>query len=199
MKTPYKRFAVIAIILVASILLGVAVDRVWDKIDRNTHPDDHLQYVRKYAYEYNISEVVIFAVIKVESDFDTNAESVAGARGLMQMLPSTFEWLTGDEHLGEHLHKDELFDPEVSIRYGTYYLNYLYQKFDRNMDTALAAYNGGEGNVAKWLADEQYSDGNGNLTDIPFEETKNYVQKVNKEMKTYRNLYYKNSNEVNEE
>ena len=199
MKTPYKRFAVIAIILVASILLGVAVDLVWDKIDRNTHPDDHLQYVRKYAYEYNISEVVIFAVIKVESDFDTNAESVAGARGLMQMLPSTFEWLTGDEHLGEHLHKDELFDPEVSIRYGTYYLNYLYQKFDRNMDTALAAYNGGEGNVAKWLADEQYSDGNGNLTDIPFEETKNYVQKVNKEMKTYRNLYYKNSNEVNEE
>ena len=199
MKASHKRFAVIALILALSLLLGFAVNFAWDKIELATHPDDHLQYVRKYAYEYNISEAVIFAIIKVESDFDTQAESAVGARGLMQMLPSTFEWLTGDDHLGEHLHKDELFDPEVSIRYGTYYLNYLYEKFDRNMDTALAAYNGGEGNVAKWLADEQYSDGNGNLTDIPFEETKNYVQKVNKEMKTYRNLYYKNSNEVNEE
>ena len=199
MKSSTKRFTVIAIILVASILLGLVVDLVWDSVEKSTHPKDHLQYVRQYAYEYNIPEPVIFAVIKVESDFDTQAESVAGARGLMQMLPSTFEWLTSDEHLGEHLHKDELFDAEVSIRYGTYYLNYLYLKFDRNLNTALAAYNAGEGNVAKWLEDSEYSDENGNLTNIPFKETASYVSKVNKEMQTYRELYYKEINEVNEE
>jgi len=199
MKKSFRRFAVITIILVASILLGFLVDLIWDGAEKHSHPDDHMQYVRQYAYEYNIPETVILAVIKVESDFDPLAESTMGARGLMQMLPSTFEWLTSDEHLGEHLHKDELFDPEVSIRYGTYYLNYLYQKFDRNMDTALAAYNGGEGNVAKWLADESYSDGNGNLTNIPFEETANYVKKVNREIETYKKLYYKESDEVNEE
>lgn len=199
MKPSLRRFAVITLILVISILLGFAVDIIWDGAEKHTHPDDYLQYVRQYAYEYNIPESVIFAVIKVESDFDANAESVAGARGLMQMLPSTFAWLTSDEHLGEHLDKNELFDPEVSIRYGTYYLNYLYQKFDRNMDTALAAYNGGEGNVAKWLADEEYSDGNGGLKKIPFEETANYVKKVNKEIENYKNLYYSEGNEVNEE
>ena len=91
MKTSMKRFAVIAIILVVSILLGLMVDFVWDRIEKSTHPKDHLQYVRQYAYEYNIPEPVIFAMIKVESNFNTQAESVAGARGLMQMMQSTFE------------------------------------------------------------------------------------------------------------
>lgn len=199
MKPNLRRAAVIAIIIALAIILGVAVELIWGSAEKHAHPDDHMQYVRQYAYEYNIPETVILAVIKVESNFDTQAESVAGARGLMQMLPSTFEWLTGDEHLGEHLDKEELFDPEVSIRYGTYYLNYLYQKFDRNMNTALAAYNAGEGNVAKWLASEEYSDGNGNLTKIPFKETASYVEKVNGEIEVYKKLYYDESREVIEE
>lgn len=198
MNRSLKRTIVVSIIIVVAIILGLIVDLVWGNIEKSVHPDDHLEYVRKYAYEYNVPESVVFAVIKVESNFDTRAESSAGARGLMQMLPSTFEWLTGDEHLGENLHKSELFDAEVSIKYGTYYLNYLYQKFDRNWDTALAAYNGGEGNVAKWLADPEYSDGEGNLTNIPFKETANYVDKVNKEIDTYKKLYYEDQKEVNE-
>jgi soluble lytic murein transglycosylase len=111
----------------------------------------------------------------------------------MQMMPSTFEWLTGEEHLSENLSAHTLYDPEISIRYGTYYLRYLYQKFDCNWDTALAAYNGGEGNVAKWLADPKYSDGEGNLTDIPFTETEKYVKKVNDAIETYKKLYPENT------
>ena len=185
MKTPYKRFAVIAIILVAAILLGVAVDLVWDKIDRNTHPDDHLQYVRKYAYEYNISEVVIFAVIKVESDFDTNAESVAGARGLMQMLPSTYYWLAtkiGDSNPDEKL----LFDPETNIRYGTYYLQYLYSRFG-TWEKAIIAYNWGEGNFSEFLDEEGYA--SGDYDSIPVKETRNYIKKVMHHWKKYEELY----------
>lgn len=196
MKASSRRAIVIASIIGAALLLGVLTELVWGGAEKLVHPDDYVQYVEEYAAEYNVPSSVIFAVIKVESDFDPNAESVAGARGLMQMLPSTFEWLTSDEHLGEHLHKDELFEPDVSIRYGTYYLDYLYKKFDRNWDTAIAAYNAGEGNVAKWLKDPEYSDGNGTLTDIPFKETKNYVKKVNDEIATYKELYYKNQNEV---
>ena len=78
----------------------------------------------------------------------------------------------------------------MNIRYGTYYLQYLYRKFDYNWDTVFAAYNGGEGNVSKWLGDEEYSDGEGNLTDIPFPETKAYVTKVNRAIDTYKDLYY---------
>lgn len=191
-----KRILVVSIIVVLSIILGIVADLIWDSIDKKIHPNDYLEYVRQYAYEYNIPESIIFAVIKVESDFDPDAESSAGARGLMQMLPSTFEWLTGEEHLNENLPKSKLFTPEVSIKYGTYYLNYLYHKFDCNWNTALAAYNGGEGNVAKWLQDPEYSDGNGNLIEIPFKETKNYVEKVNKERDTYKKLYYNDQKEV---
>ncbi len=195
MKRSAKRFIVIAIIIVASILLGLATNLIWDLIDKAAHPYEYHEYISKYADEYNIPKSVIYAVIKVESNFDSDAKSSVGALGLMQMMPRTFEWLTGDEHLAENLSKEMLFDPDTSIRYGTYYLNYLYKKFDNNWDTALAAYNGGEGNVAKWLKDPNYSDGKGNLTDIPFSETKNYVAKVNKEIDTYKKLYY-DQNEV---
>ena len=201
MNRSAKRVAIVALIIAASILLGFAVDLIWTKLEQSSHPDRYMEYVSKYAYEYNVPEPVILAVIKVESGFNPRAVSYDKdgeiiAMGLMQMVPKTFEWLCSDEHLDERLHEDDLFEPEISIKYGTYYLSYLHKKFDRNWDTALAAYNGGEGNVAKWLKNPEYSDGNGNLTYIPFKETRNYVQKVNKAIDTYKNLYYQNQKEV---
>lgn len=195
MKHSVKRTLVITLIIIAALLLALFVDLIWSAIEKATHPYDYSQYISKYAYEYNIPESVIYAVIKVESNFDADAESSVGACGLMQIMPKTFEWLTGDEHLGEHLNKRMLFDPETNIKYGTYYLSYLYKKFDRNTNTVLAAYNGGEGNVAKWLKDPAYSDDGKNLKDIPFKETKNYVSKVNNEIQAYKDLYYE-QNEV---
>lgn len=195
MNEKSKRVLSLLVILVLSLVFAFIVDFVWQLADNATHPKKYEEYVTKYSQEYNIPEDVIYATIKVESGFDPNAISSAGARGLMQMMPSTFEWLTGDEHLGEHLLPVMLFDPEVNIRYGTYYLKYLYTKFDHNWNTVAAAYNGGEGNVAKWLADERYSDGNGNLTDFPdaFSETENYVKKIAKERQNYIELYYENN------
>ncbi len=196
MKGSAKRIIVVALITVLAVLLGFAVDIAWGTIERHAHPQSYITYVKQYSSEYNIPESVVLAVIKVESDFDARAVSSAGAIGLMQMMPKTFEWLTGDEHFGEHLDAAELYDPDISIKYGVYYLNYLYEKFDRKMDTALAAYNGGEGNVANWLKTPEYSDGKGNLTNIPYPETKNYVLKVNEEIDTYKRLYYKDQIEV---
>ncbi len=191
-----KRITAVAIITVLAILLGFAVDFVWERFEQKAHPQSYMSYVRQYAYEYNIPEPVILAVIKVESDFDVRAESSKGAIGLMQMMPATFEDLTSDSFLGEHLDVSELYNPEISIKYGVYYLNFLYEMFDRNLDTALAAYNAGPGNVRKWLENPEYSDGNGNLTNIPFTETRNYVSKVNNEIDTYRKLYYTNQIEI---
>ena len=192
MNNKYRRPLAILLILAIAIVVGLTVDALWKIADRAVYPQKYSELVSKYAEEYNIPEDVIYATIKVESNFDPEAISVAGARGLMQMLPSTFEWLTGDEHLSENLTPNLLYDPEVNIRYGTYYLKYLYTKFDYNWDTACAAYNGGEGNVAKWLADTKYSDGNGNLTDFPreFGETRNYVKKIRQSRDIYQKLYY---------
>lgn len=192
MKPSVKRPIAIIVILCVSLIAGFIINSAWNFLEKLMNPQDYPELVTKYASEYGIPEYVVYAVIKVESHFDPNALSSAGARGMMQMLPSTFDWLTSSEHLGEHLSANDLYDPDVSIRYGTYYLKYLYSKFNYNWDTALAAYNGGEGNVAKWLADPKYSDGNGNITDFPddFDETRNYVKKVNDAIRSYKKLYY---------
>ena len=181
----------VAIVLIISFGLAFALDGLFKQIEKKLYPTEYREIVEKYAAEYNVPAYIIFAVIDVESNFKSDATSSAGAQGLMQMLPSTFEWLTSSDHLGENLSPDDLYDPEVSIRYGVYYLRYLFEKF-YSWDNVFAAYNGGEGNVAKWLAGREYSDGEGNLTKIPFKETREYVKKVNRTAKYYKNTYYRN-------
>ncbi len=182
---------VIALIILGAFAISLLAHFGITAVKKHIFPAEYLQHVEKYASEYNIPEYIILSIIKVESDFDPNATSSAGAMGLMQMLPATFTWLTSFEHLNENLSYYKLYDPEVSIRYGTYYLQYLFEKF-HDWDTVFAAYNGGEGNVAKWLDDPEYSDGKGNLTNIPFPETEKYVKKVNFSLDVYRSTYYKN-------
>lgn len=180
-----KRPVMIALILIVSISVTLVFNLISECAHREIPLDECREIAEKYASEYNVPVYIILAVIEVESDFDPAATSSAGACGLMQMTPRTFAWLTSSEHLGENLTSLELFDPEVSIRYGTYYLKYLFTRF-RNWDTALAAYNAGEGNVAEWLEDDEYSNGDGTLKYIPFKETRNYVKKVNKAIENYK-------------
>ena len=176
----------VTIILIISISVSLVFNTISECSHRKLPLDECKPIVDKYAEQYNVPSYLILAIIEVESEFDPAATSSAGACGLMQMTPKTFAWLTSSEHLGENLTPDELFDPEVSIRYGTYYLKYLFTRF-HNWDTVLAAYNGGEGNVAKWLADDEYSNGDGTLKYIPFKETRNYVKKVNQAIDNYKN------------
>ena len=188
------RFLVVLLIIAIAITSIWALDIANDKLDESAHPLEYSEYVTKYSKEYGVPEHVIYAMIKVESNFDPFAVSKADARGLMQMMPDTFKWLTDSGHFNEHLPVEAMFIPEVSIKYGSYYLSYLYGKF-KNWNTALAAYNAGEGNVAKWLKDAQYSDGNGTLTYIPFRETRHYVTKVETEADNYSGLYYAENTE----
>jgi soluble lytic murein transglycosylase len=188
-KTQLRRTVAILLIICISIGGGILANELWNVIEQKLHPMDYSEIISAASEEFDIPEYIIYATIKVESDFDPNAVSSAGAIGLMQMIPSTFEWLTGPQHLDENLSTKSLDDPNVNIRYGTYYLSYLYKKFDYNWDNTFAAYNGGETNVASWLKDPQYSDLKGNLTNIPLKETENYVKKINKEIDTYRELY----------
>ena len=187
-KNAIKAISFILVICL-SVLLGVAVNAIWNYIEIKNHPTEYADIVAKYSLEYGVPERVIFATIRTESGFDKDAESSAGAVGLMQMMPSTFEWLSSDEHLGEGLTADALTDPDVSIKYGTYYLAYLYRMFDYNWSTAFAAYNAGPGRVSEWLATSEHNDGNGNLVDIPYKETRSYVKKVNDAIDTYEKLY----------
>ena len=103
------------------------------------------------------------------------------------MMPETFTWLT-DEILFDHLDEGMLYDPETNIKYGTYYLSRLYDRYG-DWKLALAAYNGGQGNVDEWLEEPEYADGEGGLRHIPFKETRRYVKKVTDARDMYEKLY----------
>lgn len=175
---------VFVLILIMSLILGVVGNYVIDAIYRLIYPEKYHNIVVKYASEYSVPEELVFAVIKVESNFDPDTVSSAGAMGLMQMLPSTYKWLTSK--LGDEFSEEDLFDPETNIKYGTYYLQYLYSRFG-SWEKAIIAYNWGEGNFSEFLSEEGYSEGD--YDSIPVGETRNYVKKVMHHWKKYKELY----------
>lgn len=188
MKKAFIRTVILLTIIGLSIGIGFGIDGLCDLIDRKTHPLKYMDYVEKYSREYSVPQSVILAVMKCESDFESNAVSKAGAVGLMQMMPDTFVWLSRDK-LGENHEAGMLYDPETNIKYGTYYLSYLYLEFGR-WETVYAAYNCGPNKVKEWQADTEYADENGFLKKIPIKETKNYVSKVEKAEALYKKLYF---------
>ena len=175
----------VLIILVISILLGFLFSLIYGAIEKASYPRKYSDAVSRYSAEFSVPEELIYATIKIESNFDPNAVSHAGAVGLMQMLPSTCEWLSGK--LGDEFDPNMLYDPETNIKYGTYYLQYLYSRFG-SWEKASAAYNWGEGNFSKFLEEHGYRDGN--YSSIPVKETRSYVEKVNKAKTKYLTLYY---------
>ena len=186
LKNPSRGFA-IALIAVIAIGLGFLGDFLITCFERQSYPQGYSEYVAVYADKYGIPENLLYSVIRTESGFESGAVSRVGAVGLMQIMPSTFKWLT-DDILFEHLEVGMLYDPETNVRYGTYYLSYLYDRYG-DWELALAAYNGGLGNVDKWLADDQYADGEGGLKKIPFKETRQFVSRVTGAWEKYDRLY----------
>lgn len=152
-------------------------------------PLDYKETIVKYCDVYSVPYGLACAVIRTESSFDTEAKSKAGAVGLMQLMPSTAEEIA--LRLGEEYVPGSLTEPETSIRYGCFYLRYLYDNLGSNWDTACAAYNAGIGRVKGWLADGGCSDDGVTLRRIPVEETENYIEKIHKFKAKYEELYFK--------
>ncbi|MBO5060147.1 MAG: lytic transglycosylase domain-containing protein [Clostridia bacterium] len=142
-------------------------------------------YIEKYSEEYKLDKYLVMAVIRAESSFDHAAHSGV-ARGLMQITDDTARWIA--EKLELEYHADMVEDPETNIKMGCYYLSYLRQLY-KNTETALAAYNAGMGNVSSWLGDKRYSADGVTLYEIPYGETKRYVQRVKKLLIVYQKLY----------
>lgn len=152
------------------------------------YPVKYQQTVKKYATMYDVSEDLVFAVIKAESNFDKNAVSKSGAIGLMQVMDATGVWSA--EKIGiQNFKKEMLYDTDVNIEIGCFYLSYLLDLYSGNEEVALAAYNAGHNKVDEWLADRRYSTDGKNLSKIPFPETEKYVKKVVWNVKIYDFLY----------
>ena len=146
--------------------------------DRLWYPLRYEQIVRGHARHYDLDPALLAAVIYQESKFRADARSHSGAIGLMQLLPDTAKGIavhTG----GTQFRVDDLYDPEINVRYGAWYLRHLIDKYGDER-TALAAYNAGQDNVDRWRAD-----GEG----IQFAETRAYVNRVEDLKAIYRRAY----------
>lgn len=163
----------ICLCALAIFIAILAVKAGYQTGEQVTYPVAYSEYIYKYAKEYDLDPHLVMAVIKVESNFVPEAQSEY-AGGLMQLTAETAQW--NADRMG--ITYFDYMDPETNIKLGCHYLNYLINNYD-TMDTALAAYNGGMGNVNKWLSDARYSSDGKNLDNIPFPETKSYVVKVN--------------------
>ena len=124
--------------------------------------------VYKSAQKYNVDPALIMAVIEIESKFDPKAVSGAGAIGLMQIMPKTAKSLSRELKIRKY-NKNSLYNPEINIKIGTYYLKKLLQEFNNDIDLSLGAYNAGMGNIRKWQKQKK---------EIPFEETRIFIRKV---------------------
>lgn len=152
-----------------------------------TFPVQHKEIVYKYSTEFNLDPFLVLSIIKVESNFNENAISSKNARGLMQIGETTAKW-AAEELKIEDFRIEDLFDPEINILIGTWYMNNLLNQFG-NTEVALAAYNAGSGNVTNWLNNNDYSFDSTTLYRIPFDETENYVRKVSENFRIYERLY----------
>lgn len=140
------------------------------------------------AQKNGIDPYLVFAIIKAESKFNPNAISRRGAKGLMQIMDTTGEW--GAKEIGfKDFTKDQLFKPKVNIEIGSWYIARLLKQYNGDIPTLLAAYNAGTGNVYKWKNNKKYSLDGIIIDYIPFEETRNYIKKVERNFRVYKILY----------
>ena len=156
------------------------------------YPLRYLDLIEKYAEMYDLSTALVCAVIHVESRFRADAVSSKGASGLMQITRNTADWAADFIAIYDYSY-DRIFEPEINIIIGTWYLNRLIGQFGET-DTALAAYNAGTGNVTSWLSSADYSSDGYTLDYIPFGETRGYVQRVNNSYRVYSLLLEWRSN-----
>lgn len=142
--------------------------------------------INEYSNKYNVDPLLTASIVKVESDFDNDAQSHQGAKGLMQLLDETAKHSA--EVIGEDYYPDKLNDIYYNLKLGVGYYNYLYNYYN-NKELALAAYNGGVGNVDKWIDQGILDKVNPDISKIPFDETRQYVTKVMANYEVYKTFY----------
>ena len=176
-----KKKHILRNMLIITLLAGLGI------IYLGVFPLEYVRLIDQYSEEFGVDNHLIYAVIHTESRFDSEALSPAGAVGLMQVTEETGEFIAKKLEIAD-FNVEDLKDPEMNIKMGTYYLSYLQTMFERE-ETVLAAYNAGPNRVKTWLLDPAYATGDV-LVNIPFKETKDYVDRVLLREKIYKVLYF---------
>lgn len=155
-------------------LVGVFIFSIW-----KIFPIKYKDLIVEYSVRFDLSPELVSSLINAESGYNDSALSYAGARGLMQVLPSTADEVAGKLNLTDY----DLFNPNDNVYIGCYYLKYLLDYYNGDVVFALCGYNAGINNVKYW-------DFGGDIEKIPVSQTKNYVKKILRHIKIYKLLYY---------
>ena len=172
----------IALVLLTCYLLSSSL------LGRLFYPLHYETEIRAAAAAHRVDPLLVAAVIYTESGFKPGAESPRGARGLMQVMPETAQWIAGQTGYPDYS-AEMLFEPRCNIELGTWYLADLLETFSGDLVIALAAYNGGRGEVSRWLEEKIWDGTAANLEQVPFVETRNFVTRVLKTYRRYAGLY----------
>lgn len=154
----------------------------YNLVINHLYPLKFSEYVEEYSEKYGVEKEWIYAIIKTESNFNTKIVSKMGAIGLMQIMEETAQEVTDDTEI-EGI---DLKDPNTNIKIGTKYFKMLLEYYNDNYYLALASYNAGIGNVKKWIESGIIKNDGSDIENIPYKETNNYVRKVLKNYRIYK-------------
>ena len=184
-----RRIGLLVGVAVTVALVAAAISPFLDKaVQEISLPLRHEDIIRQQARDKDLDPALIAGVIYTESRF-RDQTSPAGAKGLMQILPSTADYIASKSG-GTEFEQGDLATPQINIAYGSFYLRYLLDKYDDKEILALAAYNGGEGQVDRWRASARERGEEFRVADhIPFRETRDYVGRVLEAREGYRREY----------
>ena len=180
--------AIFASALIVLIALGAWALFGRGRMDLSRYPMTYAPEIRAAAAEFSLDPAYVASVVLAESSFDAEAVSSAGAIGLMQIMPATGEWIAGKLE-DEPFDVQRLYQPEVNLRYGCWYLRFLLDRYDGDMYTASTAYHQGQGRVDQWLEDPEYSEDGRTLTAISSAVTDTYVNRIMESYANYQELY----------
>lgn len=182
-----RKYRILFLFITICIVFGVLI-LTSNFVLKILYPLHYNAIIKQYSEEYNLDPLFVASVIRAESKFDTDAVSPKGAKGLMQISSITGNWASKELCISQY-DEEMLFNPNVNIKIGCWYLNKLKKEFNNNIINVLASYNAGSGNVRKWLGDKKYSSDGTELIEIPFNETREYIKRVDRNYKIYKYLY----------
>mgnify|MGYP004456265063 CR=1 FL=1 len=189
-KKKRKNSVFLLILLIATILLSIVfIKKSVHILYCAAYPIKYSEYVEKYTELYQVEDDLVYAVIRSESRFNPDAVSEIGACGLMQITQDTFDWAKSRMDKDDGATYEDIFDPEINIKYGTYILYLLLDEFPDER-TAVAAYHAGWGNMKQWLNNPEHSNNGSTIDSIPFDDTNAYVNQVLESQQIYQELYY---------
>lgn len=187
-----KRARAVGALFLLAILIACFVCVLPDALEKARYPIVYREWIEEFSNSNGLDPALVAAIVCTESGYDVNATSSVGARGLMQLMPSTAEWIHPKLNKAYDFDEAVLYTVDGSLTYGCWYLSFLSKRYGGDFTSVTAAYHAGQGQVDLWRRDPAYAPDGVHLNAIPESAgaTRHYVEKVKKAYEYYSKVYH---------